>query len=84
MSYTQSVKEGENPPPYTPAYENVLAKAGIFMHQHLSQAPISNTCQELCATLLDGEYNSLNILFSRMTCFGLPWKAFAGGTRREL
>ena len=56
MSYTQSVKEGENPPPYTPAYENVLAKAGIFMHQHLSQAPISNTCQELCATLLDGEY----------------------------
>ena len=56
MSYTQSVKEGENPPPYTPAYENVLVKAGIFMHQHLSQAPISNTCQELCATLLDGEY----------------------------
>ena len=56
LSYTQSVKEGENPPPYTPAYENVLAKAGIFMHQHLGQAPISNTCQELCATLLDGEY----------------------------
>ena len=56
MSYTQSVKEGENPPPYTPAYENVLAKAGIFMYQHLSQAPVSNTCQELCATLLNGEY----------------------------
>ena len=56
MSYSQSVREGGNPPPYTPAYENVLANAGIFMEQQLGQASISNTCQQLCATLLDGEY----------------------------
>ena len=53
MSYTQAVRK--NSPLYTPAYENVLARAGISVHQHLIQARISNTCQELYATLLDGE-----------------------------
>ena len=56
MSYTQSVKEGENPPAYTPEYEDVLAKAGIFMYQHLGPATISDTCMELCATLLNADY----------------------------
>ena len=56
MSYSRSVREGGNPPPYTPAYEKVLAGAGIFMQQQLGQASISNTCQQLCATLLNGEY----------------------------
>ena len=54
--YSQSVREGGNPPPYTPAYEKVLADAGIFMQQQRGQASISNTCQQLCATLLNGEY----------------------------
>ncbi|KAL9124693.1 MAG: hypothetical protein Q9217_006003, partial [Psora testacea] len=57
ISYTQSVKEGENPPAYTPEYESeVLAKAGIFMYQHLGQATILDTCKKLCVTLLGGEY----------------------------
>ena len=56
MSYSRSVREGGNPPPYTPAYEKVLAGAGIFMHQQLGQASISNTCQQLCDTLLNGDY----------------------------
>jgi len=58
MSYTQSVKEGDKPPAYTPEYENELAKAGIFMYQHLGQAIISDTCKELCATLLNGQYET--------------------------
>ena len=57
ISYTQSVKEGDNPPAYSPAYEGVLAKAGIFMYQHLGHATISNTSKELCTTLLDAGYD---------------------------
>lgn len=58
MSYTQSVKDGENPPAYSPEYEGVLAKAGIFMGKYLGQATISDTCKELCVILLSGEYES--------------------------
>ncbi|KAI9780731.1 MAG: hypothetical protein M1816_002684 [Peltula sp. TS41687] len=56
MSYAQSVKQGDNPAAYSPEYERVLEKAGIFMHQHLGQATISDTCKQLCATLLAGRY----------------------------
>lgn len=57
MSYTQSVKEGGNPPAYTPEYEEVLKKAGIFMYQqHLGHTTISDTCKKLCTTLLDSEF----------------------------
>jgi len=56
MSYTQSVKEGDNPPAYTPEYENTLAKAGILMYEHLGHATISDTSKELCTTLLDADY----------------------------
>lgn len=56
MSYTQSVKDGENPPAYSPEYEGVLAKAGIFMYQYLGQVTISDICKELCVILLGGEY----------------------------
>ncbi|KAI9779374.1 MAG: hypothetical protein M1816_003601 [Peltula sp. TS41687] len=56
MSYAQSVKQGDNPAAYSPEYERVLEKAGIFMHQHLGQATISDTCKMVCATLLAGRY----------------------------
>lgn len=52
MSYTQSVKEGLNPPQYTPEYENTLREAGIFMNQEPGLS-VSDTSQELCTTLLD-------------------------------
>ena len=52
MSYSQSVKEGLNPPQYTPGYEEVLKHAGIYMNEELGQT-ISNTSQELCGTLLN-------------------------------
>ncbi|KAL8645520.1 MAG: hypothetical protein Q9210_006664 [Variospora velana] len=52
MSYTQGVKEGLNPPQYTPGYEEVLQDAGIYMNEELGQT-ISNTSQELCEVLLN-------------------------------
>ncbi len=58
ISYTRSVKKGENPPAYTSEYEDVLAGAGIFMYHHLGQATISNICKKLCAILLYGEYET--------------------------
>ena len=40
MRYTQSAKQGESPPAYTPKYKDVLAKAGIFMFYHLGPYPL--------------------------------------------
>ncbi len=57
-SYTQSVKDGDNPRAYTPKYEEVLAKAGIFMDADQLQAHASNDCQQLCNNLLDSEYDT--------------------------
>ena len=51
LSYTQSVKEGLNPPQYTPGYEEVLQDAGICMNEELGQT-ISDKSQELCDVLL--------------------------------
>ena len=52
LSYTQSVKEGLNPPQYTPGYEEVLQDAGIYMNEELGQT-ISDTSQELSEALLN-------------------------------
>lgn len=57
-SYTQSVKDGDNPRAYTPKYEEVLAKAGIFMNAHRRQAAASNACQQLCNDFLNSEYDT--------------------------
>lgn len=57
MSYTQSVKEGENPPAHTPEYERqVLARAGIQMDHQFGEATILDECKRLCTTLLDAKY----------------------------
>ncbi len=58
MSYTQSVKDGDNPPAYTPKYEEVLAKAGIHMNAHQRQASASNDSQRLCNTFLNSNYDT--------------------------
>ena len=52
LSYTQSVKEGLNPPQYTPGYEAVLQDAGIYMNEELGQT-IFNTNRDLCDVLLN-------------------------------
>ena len=52
ISYSQSVKEGLNPPQYTPGYEKVLQNASIYMKEELGQT-ISNASQELCEILLN-------------------------------
>lgn len=57
ISYTQSVKQGENPPAYTPEYEEVLAKAGIKMYYHPGETTISDNCKKLCTTLLEADYD---------------------------
>ena len=56
-SYTQSTKDGENPPAYSPEYEKVLAKAGILMSDNLGEITISEDCKELCAVLLEADYD---------------------------
>jgi hypothetical protein len=56
-SYTQSAEDGDNPKAYTPEYEEVLAKAGIFMNARQRQATASNDCQKLCKDLLNCEYD---------------------------
>ena len=57
ISYTQSVKQGDNPPAYTPEYEEVLAKAGIKMYYHPGETTISDSCKKLCTTLLEADYD---------------------------
>jgi hypothetical protein len=52
MSYTQSVKEGLTPPAYSPAYEEVLREAGIYMDEEVEQT-ISHPSQVLCQVLLN-------------------------------
>ena len=57
-SYSQSVKDGDNPRAYTPKYEKVLEKAGIFMDEYQGEGAISDACQQLCNDLLSGEYET--------------------------
>ena len=57
-SYSQSVKDGDNPRAYTPKYEKVLEKAGIFMDAYQDEGAISDACQQLCSDLLSGEYEA--------------------------
>ena len=52
ISYTQGVKEGLNPPQYTPGYEEVLEDADNYINEELEQT-ISNASQELCEVLLN-------------------------------
>lgn len=65
MSYTQGVKEGGNPPAYTPEDEDVHAKVAIFIYRHPGHANISDTCKEFCASLLVGEYVPSELLCTR-------------------
>ena len=57
-SYTQSVKEGENPPAHTPEYEKrVLVPAGIIMNQQLGETTtILDSCKQLCNILISAHY----------------------------
>ena len=67
LSYTQSVKDGRNPPQYTPGYEDVLQDAGISMNEELGQT-ISDTSQELCKVLLSSFFPPpSNSLFAGQT-----------------
>ena len=52
ISYSQSVREGLNPPQYTPGYEEVLQDAGIYMNEELGRT-ISDASRELCEILLN-------------------------------
>ena len=46
------MKEGLNPPQYTPGYEKVLQDAGIYVNEERGQT-IADTSQELCDILLN-------------------------------
>ena len=57
MSYTQSAKEGVNPPAHTPGYEQqILTPAGIILDQQFGEATILDDCKQLCTILLDAKY----------------------------
>ena len=57
ISYSQSVRQGDNPPAHSPEYEKkVLAPAGIIMGQQLGEATISSDCKQLCTTLISATY----------------------------
>ena len=75
-SYTQSVKEGENPPSHTPEYERkVLAPAGIILDHQIGENAITPDCKELCTTLLSATYElPQNSLFEG----DLFWKVMNG------
>ncbi|KAL9015857.1 MAG: hypothetical protein Q9185_006772, partial [Variospora sp. 1 TL-2023] len=56
-SYTQSVKDGKNPKAYTPAYQQVLTSASIFMNTNASRPAITAESQRLCSDYLHGNYD---------------------------
>ncbi|KAL8655788.1 MAG: hypothetical protein Q9210_000676 [Variospora velana] len=56
-SYTQSVKDGKNPKAYTPAYQQVLTSASIFMNTNASRPEITAESQSLCSDYLHGNYD---------------------------
>ncbi|KAI4147095.1 MAG: hypothetical protein LQ341_001877 [Variospora aurantia] len=56
-SYTQSVKDGKNPKAYTPAYQQVLTSASIFMNTNASPPEITAESQKLCSDYLHGNYD---------------------------
>ncbi|KAI4282821.1 MAG: hypothetical protein L6R35_005306, partial [Caloplaca aegaea] len=56
-SYTQSVKDGKNPKAYTPAYQQVLTSASIFMNTHASRPAVTAKSQRLCSDYLHANYD---------------------------
>ncbi|KAI4091146.1 MAG: hypothetical protein LQ344_004259 [Seirophora lacunosa] len=57
VSYSQSVKDGTNPKPYTPAYQQLLTSANIFMDVNASPPSITAESRRLCDDYLDGNYD---------------------------
>ncbi|KAL8906528.1 MAG: hypothetical protein Q9207_001966 [Kuettlingeria erythrocarpa] len=57
-SYTQSVKDGDNPRAYTAGYEQVLARANIFMGNYTFPGlRVTAESQRLCKDLQKGNYD---------------------------
>ncbi|KAL9004627.1 MAG: hypothetical protein Q9188_002569 [Gyalolechia gomerana] len=56
-SYSQSVKDGDNPRAYTSAYVQVLTQANILMNTYDPQLRPTSASQQLCEEFLDGNHN---------------------------
>ncbi|KAL9028148.1 MAG: hypothetical protein Q9196_003441 [Gyalolechia fulgens] len=57
QSYTQSVKDGINPRPYTAAYEKNLAEANIILDTDDPRMLVTAESQQLCEDLLNGTHD---------------------------
>ena len=53
-SYTQSVKDGENPPAYTRLHEEKMEEAGLVMAIH--QANVTDDCKQLWKDIQDADF----------------------------
>ena len=57
LSYTESVEKGDSPPAYSPAYEETLTAAGIFMHHDPATIRMADSSEKLRATLRAAQYD---------------------------
>lgn len=56
-SYSQRVRDGDSPAPWTRRHEERMEDAGIFMTDIGDQARITDDCHRLCDRLLKAEYS---------------------------
>ena len=55
-SYSQGVKDGDNPAAWTRQHAEKMQEAGLVMAEYQTQATITDECQRLCERMLEAEY----------------------------
>ena len=55
-SYSQGVKDGDNPIAWTRQHAEKMQEAGLIMAEYQTQAVISDNCRRLCNSILEADY----------------------------
>ena len=55
-SYSQGVKDGDNPTAWTRQHAEKMQEAGLIMAEYQAQAVISDNCRRLCNSILEADY----------------------------
>ena len=55
-SYSQGVKDGDNPVAWTRQHAEKMQEAGLIMAEYQTQAVISDDSRRLCNSILEGDY----------------------------
>ena len=55
-SYSQGVKDGDNPIAWTRQHAEKMQEAGLIMAEYQAQAVISDDCRLLCNSILEADY----------------------------